>query len=514
MCSCNSFRLIFNFSTFSAAVSWQLKFIGTIQYNYDQRIIEGYKKFSHFVLFVSPFHLLSVVGMSRMGPPTPLKMSQEKPMTSEGIENPSCDCTTVTIRDKNTQHWTSREKFRWTLTLFFGSMIVYAVRVSMSISAPAIGKELGWNKQISGMALSAFFCGYVLTNVLGGSLSDRIGGQIVICYTSFGWGVLTFMLPYLARTESLLHTGTTSVLFVRFLTGVCQGVFYPSITAILTKHVPTAERSSILGIVMSGTSAGTMFTGFLGSIIIENYDWSNLFVAIGVVVISWTCWLNVLTSSTITTSNNTPKCDPKPQESVPWMKLCTKPAFWALLISYFLNNYCFYNLLSWAPLYFHDAFPESKGWVFNVVPWIVSFVFNVASGYVADIMIDKGTSTTFVRKFFSAAMFLGTIVFSLLLNHVTTFHQALFVMSINVAVQSFASSCSIINSSDLAPKHAGALHGFMNCSGAMAGFIGVYLTGYILQTTGKWSSIFDLTAGSALVGFLAFQLFGTGERIV
>ena len=204
----------------------------------------------------------------------------------------------------------------------------------------------------------------------------------------------------------------------------------------------------------------------------------------------------------------------KPREPIPWLKLLVQAPFWALFVAYVMQSYCFYNLLSWAPLYFHDAFPASKGWVFNVVPWLVSFVFNIVCGYTSDWMVKSGCSTTFVRKFFAALMFLGTAVFSLMLNSVETFKQALFVMSLNLGFTAFNSCSTTINAADLAPRHAGALHGFMNSAGAFAGFLGVYLTGYILETTGKWSSVFALTSGSALVGFLSYQFFGSGERIV
>ena len=437
-------------------------------------------------------------------------MSSEK-IVDDILKPPNCECL-IPLESRTEHHWSKNDKLRWTVTFFFGSMLVYSVRVSMSISAPAIGKELGWNKQISGMALSAFFCGYVLTNVLGGYLADRIGGQIVIFYTALGWGMLTLMLPYFARTESIIHSGTAAVLFTRFLTGVCQGVFFPSLTSMLTKHVAVAERGFILGFTNSGCAIGTTATGFLGSLIVEHFNWAYLFMVVGIFTLLWTIWLKYLMS--LTAAPIITKDDAKPKEPVPWIKLASHTPFWALLVAYFTNSYCFYNLLSWTPLYFHDAFPESKGWVFNVVPWVVTFVLAIISGYYADKLIVSGSSLTFVRKLFAALMFLGTGVFSLMLNSVETFKQALFIMSLNIGVNAFGSCSVIINPTDLAPRHSGALHGFMNSCGAFAGFIGVYLTGYILETTGKWSSVFMLTSGSAFIGFISYQLFGSGERIV
>ena len=416
------------------------------------------------------------------------------------------------IEDNSIHHWNKQEKFRWTIVLFFGSMIVYSVRVSMSICAPAVAKELGWNKQISGMALSAFFCGYLLTNCLGGYISDRIGGEIVVFYTGLGWSTLTVALPFLARTESAFFSGTMAVLFTRFLTGVCQGAFYPSLTAIVTKHLAVEDRGFVIAFTNSGSSIGTTVTGFFGSLIVENLNWSFVFIIVGTSALLWIAWLRFVISQRIH-ENKSKITDTKPKEPVPWLKIASRAPFWALLIGYFTSSYCFYNLLSWTPIYFHEIFPESEGWLFNVVPWIVCFCCANISGYISNLLLGSGYSVTFVRKLNATLMFLGMAVFSLLLNSVVTFQQALIVMSLNIGMNAFGNCCIAINAQDLAPRHAGALHGFANSCGASAGFVGVYITGYILETTGKWSSVFLVTAGSSFIGFITYSLFGSGERI-
>ena len=40
-----------------------------------------------------------------------------------------------------------------------------------------------------------------------------------------------------------------------------------------------------------------------------------------------------------------------------------------------------------------------QGWVFNVVPWAMSIPFQWSSGLLADLLIARGCSTTFTRKF-------------------------------------------------------------------------------------------------------------------
>ena len=78
-----------------------------------------------------------------------------------------------------------------------------SARVTMSITMPAVSQHLGWDKQVSGTALSAFFCGYVCTNILGGHLADRVGGETVICYAGVGWALLTTILPFLAEVKKM-----------------------------------------------------------------------------------------------------------------------------------------------------------------------------------------------------------------------------------------------------------------------------------------------------------------------
>lgn len=46
-------------------------------------------------------------------------------------------------------HWNDRGRKKWTILLFFGCLLVYATRTSVSICAVPMGKELGWDKQLS-----------------------------------------------------------------------------------------------------------------------------------------------------------------------------------------------------------------------------------------------------------------------------------------------------------------------------------------------------------------------------
>ncbi len=86
-------------------------------------------------------------------------------------------------------------------------------------------------------------------------------------------------------------------------------------------------------------------------------------------------------------------------------------------------------------------------------------------------------------------------------------------MTFCLFVHGFHNTGAVVNPQDLAPKHSGTVFGVMNAVGAVPGFVGVYLAGYILELTGSWVAVFNLTATINAFGLLAFVLFGSGTAI-
>ena len=415
-------------------------------------------------------------------------------------------------------HWNKQFRIKWTVILFLGAFLVYAARTSMSVAVTSIATELGWNKEVSGMVLSSFFAGYVTSNILGGYFADKYGGEKVMLYGAMLWITMTALLPVFARYPGFFFFNNTfGVLLARFLTGVGQGMHFPSMTSIVTRRNNIKERSFVWGTATSGSALGTIFSGFAGSFLIETAGWPSYFFAIGILAYLWSYLLRrngqIMVEKDAKSVSKLSKPLPT-REPVPWLLLFSKVETWALLVVYFGNNFCFYNLLSWLPIYFHETFPHSKGWVFNVVPWMASFIVAIFSGSIARSLISNNFSVTFVRKMSTALALYGGGSFLLLLDFAETFEQALFLMSIVVGLMAFSNVGPVQNSQDLAPKYAGALYGVMNSFGAFSGVVGVYVSGHLLEAMGKWSAVFHLSSLASFIGCTVFLLFGTGERIV
>ena len=84
-------------------------------------------------------------------------------------------------------------------------------------------------QSFQGLVLSSFFLGYALTQILGGQLSDRLGGKRVLAGGVALWSFFTFILPYAAAA------GTVPLIATRILLGVGEGVAFPSIHSLIAR---------------------------------------------------------------------------------------------------------------------------------------------------------------------------------------------------------------------------------------------------------------------------------------
>lgn len=72
-----------------------------------------------------------------------------------------------------------------------------------------------------------------------------------------------------------------------------------------------------------------------------------------------------------------------------------------------------------------------------------------------------------------------------------------------------------VNHMDIGLRHAGTLKGITNTAGTILGILGiagVSVTGLILQYTGSWALVCQVTAGVSLFGMAFYLLFASGEK--
>jgi len=267
----------------------------------------------------------------------------------------------------------------------------------MSVCALEISKEFNYDKKHMATLLSSFFYGYPLTQIISGYLSDRLGGDIIIFYAGCIWGVLTLLMPYVSILSDNKYIVLSFITIFRTLTGAFQGFHYPGTSSLVSKRITETERAFTFSFITSGQHLGTLFCGIFGSIVLENYGWRYTFQMIGILTLLWVYYFRnyIMVTHNLVEKEREKDIFAKDLSagnsvnSVPWREILNKPSFWSLIVAHVCQNNAYYILLTWLPTYFQENYPGSKGWIFNVVPWLISMPSTIFAGWLADKLIAR-----------------------------------------------------------------------------------------------------------------------------
>jgi len=75
-------------------------------------------------------------------------------------------------------------RFIVAVLLYFGLIVSYTIRMSLNVAIIPVAAEQKWSEQTKGIVLSAFYWGYITTQLPGGLLAKKYGAKVV-----FGWGL-------------------------------------------------------------------------------------------------------------------------------------------------------------------------------------------------------------------------------------------------------------------------------------------------------------------------------------
>ncbi len=120
--------------------------------------------------------------------------------------------------------------------LFLAEALCYLDRVAISVAVVHLRLEEGWSEERLGILLSAFYWGYILSQIPASLIAFRYGGHIVLCAALAGWSLQTLLLPVLVSSLFPL------LLASRIALGVFEGAVFPSVYAMLTRWMPLDEK--------------------------------------------------------------------------------------------------------------------------------------------------------------------------------------------------------------------------------------------------------------------------------
>ncbi|WP_213989576.1 MFS transporter [Sodalis sp. dw_96] len=395
--------------------------------------------------------------------------------------------------------------------LFIVYMLNYMDRAALSITAPLIEKELGFNAAELGMVFSAFFVGYVIFNFVGGMASDKSGPKLVFVFAVTLWSLFCGM--------TALAVGLTSILIIRVLFGMAEGPISSAGNKMVNNWISRNETAVAVGFFSAGSPLGGAIAGPVVGFLAIAVGWRWAFIIICCIGLVWTLvWYAIATD----TAKNNRFVDKEEQKELenkndilikgaarvdknsPGLGYYMKqPIVLATAVAFFSYNYVLYFFLTWFPSYLNQAMhlDIKQLSIATVIPWLVGAVGMVIGGAFSDYIYRLTGRALFSRKLVLGSCLAGTAICVAISGNVTTVQSAIILMSCSLFLLYLTGAIYWAIIQDVVHKDkvgsvGGAMHGIANTSG----IIGPLVTGFIVQATGDFSMAFFLAGAVALVG--------------
>ncbi|XP_063624605.1 putative inorganic phosphate cotransporter isoform X1 [Cydia splendana] len=416
--------------------------------------------------------------------------------------------------------------------LFFAMLLAFAMRVNMSMAIVAMTDSTAentfdWNMQVQSVILSSFFWGYVVLQVPGGLLAEKVGGSLLISISVGANSIISLILPTAA-----VYGGWYAVCACRVLQGLAQGFIYPSMHNLIGKWVPLEEKSRLGTFIYAGAQLGTavmlMSAGFLA----DYWGWPAIFYFVGTCGVIWTLVYIFIGAGEPQNSKliseeeklyiqtSLGQVGGKKTLPMPWVSLLTSMPFISLIIVHCCQNWGFWTLMTEIPSYMSQVLGvniKANG-VLSATPYIVMYILSFPVGFISDYALAKGwVSTTAARKISNSIGFIGPAIALIGLAYVPAGNITLAVGILSAVVGLNAGHFTgfMLVHLDMAPNFAGTMLGITNALANIISIIAPLAAGAIIKDesdAAEWRKVFYLSSFIYILGNTIYLIFGTSIR--
>ena len=367
--------------------------------------------------------------------------------------------------------------------------INYVDRGNLATAAPLMKDELHLSASQIGLLLSAFFWTYTPAQILAGWLAEKINP-----YRTYALGLGLWSVATLATG---LGSSFAILIALRLLLGLGESVAFPCSSKLIAQHLPQHRLGAANGLVAMGLSLGPAVGTFVGGLLMAQLGWRPVFVIFGLVSLLW-LWPWFAATRDLSKADDAPKAEKAP----PFTAILARRDAWGAGLGHFSNNYTFYFVISWLPLYLVKTrgFSVAEMAQLGGLIYVVYAASSMITGWLSDRWLRAGGSVTLVRKSIVVSGHLLTAVAMLgcMLGSAPVAIASLFLAGIGFG---FNSPCLYAIGQTLAgPCGGGKWIVFQNCIGNIAGIVAPVITGFVVDRTGQFTWAFAVACGVSLAG--------------
>jgi sugar phosphate permease len=395
---------------------------------------------------------------------------------------------------------------RWIRILgvaFLMHILAYVDRNNIAMAIPLMRSELGLSAANIGFSSGALYFTYVIMQVPGGRLAETWSAKKIIIISALLWGVVSL-------STAFVRTGS-ELLINRLLMGLVEGSETVTLIVLVRNWFVRSERARALTVILVSVPLASVVSNFISGFVLQRFDWRWMFVIEATPVFIWTfVWYLAISDKPeqakwLRDSERQRLVKELKEEShaaapLPghWVRVLWNP----VVVLLALNNLFFLTgnlgVVLWLPSVLKEA-----GLPIETVGLLSSVTY--ACGAVAMVIISYTSDRLQERKWHVIGATMLSGVFLFMVPHVAQsdiFWIVICFAFVNGLAYGRFAVFWALPSEIVPPQVLGAGLGLINGVGALGGFLGPYLFGYVRTNTSGFGIALDVAASLLLLAGL------------
>lgn len=374
--------------------------------------------------------------------------------------------------------------YRWVILALVAAcfLFTFITRFTWPPLIPVVVPVLKISMSQAGAYMTAFYIGYVITQIPAGVLADRFGVRFIFSASLLLEGLSTCAFGFITTYD----TG----FILRIISGLGAGAVFSSCSLAIMEWFPARERGIAFGVFLAAPSGGILLTNLFIPPLNALVGWHGAFKSVGLLTITAGILVLVMMRSTGT------------------VKAGTKTLFGGFkviaasqgLILTALAGFCLMWLelgtVTWANMYI-------KKLGFSIAQAGLVMTFYGIGGVIAPLISGFVSDWTGQRKWL--------IIFAYLLAAPATIifgyqHSMSMLVALGFLTGFFAFSANpqltVLISAFAGKEWAATANGTTNVIFQLASMIGPFILGWTIDYTGSFSSVWWILAAGPIIGIL------------
>lgn len=294
----------------------------------------------------------------------------------------------------------------WIVMLLFGASVLnYVDRNSLSLLAPTIQNQLGFDDQAYARIQNAFQIAYTVALLASGFMVDRFGARFSLALFVAWWSLASFLTGW---ANSVFMLG-----LCWFMLGLGEAGNWTASPKAVQQWFPARERGFAMGIYTAGTPLGMTLAPIFVVGLAGVSGWRTVFWATGILgilwVIPWSWLCRPIKTHPMLGDKERGRIQSDPASvnaasagilAWTWMESLGRKEVWFLLLGRMLSDPVWFFYLNWYPKYLVSVRGLTQAQV--KITWVMFLAAGVGSlfgGWFAGRLIRRGFGPERARLF-------------------------------------------------------------------------------------------------------------------